>query len=313
MIADLIEEGSPVFDEGKLEARARVIMQGVPPPKMCSYFTLPLVLLCAWTSLGHAEEAKPGPTMPGVVVTLWSKGTMPGQAASGPERAMPARGDNVLRLTDISEPSFTVYKVAADKPAPAVIICPGGGYGILAYDKEGTEVAAWLNSLGITGIVLKYRVPKNQEGAFQDIQRAMWLVRHRATEWNIARDRIGVMGFSAGGHLAARLSTHGGPASYPRLDEADAQPLRPNFAILVYPAYLDQGMVGLVNTKTAPTFIAHADDDKTFVKGSKVYHEALVAAKVPNTFFRVATGGHGHGLRSDKEIKAWPEQCQAWL
>ena len=84
-------------------------------------------------------------------------------------------------------------------------------------------------------------------------------------------------------------------------------------AILVYPAYLDQGMVGLVNTKTAPTFIAHADDDKTFIKGSKVYHEALVAAKVPNTFFRVTTGGHGHGLRSDKEIKAWPEQCQAWL
>ena len=115
--------------------------------------TLSLVLLCGWTTLSHAEAAKPGPTMPGVVVTLWPKGAMPGQAATGPERAMPARGDNVLRLTDISEPSFTVYKVAADKPTPAVIICPGGGYGILAYDKEGTEVAAWLNSLGITGIV----------------------------------------------------------------------------------------------------------------------------------------------------------------
>ena len=276
-------------------------------------FTLPLVLLCAWTSLGHAEEAKPGPTMPGVVVTLWSKGTMPGQAATGLERAMPARGDNVLRLTDISEPSFTVYKVAADKPTPAVIICPGGGYGILAYDKEGTEVAAWLNSLGITGIVLKYRVPKNQDGAFQDIQRAMWLVRHRATEWNIARDRVGVMGFSAGGHLAARLSTHGGPATYPRLDDADDQSLRPNFALLVYPAYLDQGLTKLVDAKTAPTFIAHAEDDKSYIKGSKAYHESLLAAKVPTQFFKVATGGHGHGLRSEKEIKAWPDQCQTWL
>ena len=288
-------------------------MKGAPPPKMRRCFTLPLVLLCAWTSLGHAEEAKPGPTMPGVVVTLWSKGTMPGQAATGPERAMPARGDNVLRLTDISEPSFTVYKVAADKPTPAVIICPGGGYGILAYDKEGTEVAAWLNSLGITGIVLKYRVPKNQDGAFQDIQRAMWLVRQRATEWNIARDRVGVMGFSAGGHLAARLSTLTGPATYPRLDDADDQPIRPNFALLVYPAYLDQGLTKLVDAKTAPTFIAHAEDDKSYIKGSKVYHESLLAAKVPTQFFKVATGGHGHGLRSEKEIKAWPDQCRDWL
>jgi len=275
--------------------------------------TLPCLLLSAATLVCQAEEAKPGPTMPGVVVSLWSKGAMPGQAAAGPERAMPARGDNVLRLTDISDPSFTVYKVAAEKPTPAVIICPGGGYGILAYDKEGTEVAAWLNSLGITGIVLKYRVPKNQDGAFQDIQRAIRIVRQRSTEWNIARDRVGAMGFSAGGHLAARLSTLAGPATYPRLDVADDQPLRPDFAILVYPAYLDQGMVGLVNAKTAPTFIAHAEDDKTFIKGSKVYHEALVAAKVSTTFFKVATGGHGHGLRSEKEIKAWPDQCQTWL
>jgi acetyl esterase/lipase len=274
---------------------------------------LPCLLLTAATLICHAEEAKPGPTMPGVVVSLWPKGTMPGQAAAGPERAMPARGDDVLRLTDISEPSFTVYKVAADKPTPAVIICPGGGYGILAYDKEGTEVAAWLNSLGITGIVLKYRVPKNQDGAFQDIQRTIRIVRQRSTEWNIARDRVGAIGFSAGGHLAARLSTLGGPATYPRLDEADDRTLRPNFAILVYPAYLDQGLTKLVDAQTAPTFIAHAEDDKNYIKGSKVFHESLLAAKVPNTFFKVATGGHGHGLRSEKEIKAWPEQCRDWL
>jgi acetyl esterase/lipase len=276
-------------------------------------YSLILLLLCVTACKGHAEEAKPGPTMPGVVVSLWPKGTMPSQAAAGPERAMPARGDNVLRLTDISEPSFTVYKVAADKPTPAVIICPGGGYGILAYDKEGTEVAAWLNSLGITGIVLKYRVPKNQDGAFQDIQRTIRIVRQRSTEWNIARDRVGTMGFSAGGHLAARLSTLGGPATYPRVDEADDQPLKPDFAILVYPAYLDQGLTKLVDAKTAPTFIAHAEDDKSYIKGSKVYHESLLAAKVSTTFYKVATGGHGHGLRSEKEIKAWPDQCRNWL
>ena len=253
------------------------------------------------------------PSVPGVVVTLWPKGGMPGQAGPGPERTLPARGDHVVRLTDISEPSFTVYKAAATKPTPAVIICPGGGYGGLAYNKEGTEVAAWLNTLGITGVVLKYRVPKNQEGAYQDIQRAIRIVRQRASEWNIAPDRVGAMGFSAGGHLAARLSTVGGPATYPRIDEADDQPLRPDFALLVYPAYLDQGLPKLVDAKTAPTFLAHAEDDKGFIKGSKLYHEALVTAKVPNDFFRVATGGHGHGLRSEKEIKAWPEKGEAWL
>lgn len=269
--------------------------------------------LCALARPIRAEEAKPVPSGPGVVVALWPKGAMPGQAVPGSERTLPARGDQVVRLTDISEPSFTVYKAAATKPTPAVIICPGGGYGGLAYNKEGTEVAAWLNTLGITGIVLKYRVPKNQEGAYQDIQRAMRLVRQRAPEWNIARDRVGAMGFSAGGHLAARLSTLGGPATYARIDEADDQPLRPDFAVLVYPAYLDQGLPKLVDARTSPTFIAHAEDDKGFIKGSKLYHEALVTAKVPNDFFRVATGGHGHGLRSEKEIKAWPERAEAWL
>ena len=269
--------------------------------------------LCALPHLGRAEEAKPVPSVPGVVVTLWPKGGMPGQAGPGPERTLPARGDHVVRLTDISEPSFTVYKAATTKPTPAVIICPGGGYGGLAYNKEGTEVAAWLNTLGITGVVLKYRVPKNQEGAYQDIQRAIRIVRQRASEWNIAPDRVGAMGFSAGGHLAARLSTLGGPATYPRIDEADDQPLRPDFALLVYPAYLDQGLPKLVDAKTAPTFIAHAEDDKSYIKGSKAYHESLLAAKVPTQFFKVATGGHGHGLRSEKEIKAWPDQCRDWL
>ena len=261
----------------------------------------------------YAETAKPEPKSPGIVVTLWPKGAMPGQAGKGTERILPARGDAVVRLTDICEPSFTVYQADSAKPAPAVIVSPGGGYGGLAYNKEGTEVAAWLNSLGITGVVLKYRVPNNRDGAFQDIQRTIRIVRHRATEWKIDRARVGVMGFSAGGHLAARLSTVGGPATYPRIDEADDQPLRPDFALLVYPAYLDQGLPKLVDAKTAPTFLAHAEDDKGFIKGSKLYHEALVTAKVPNDFFRVATGGHGHGLRSEKEIKAWPEKGEAWL
>ena len=265
------------------------------------------------TTLPAAEIPQPAPRGPGIVVSLWPKDGVPAPTTQGPEKALPSRGDDVLRLTAISEPSFTVYPAQSAQPAPAVIICPGGGYSILAYDKEGTELAAWLNTLGITGVVLKYRVPNNREGAFQDIQRAIRIVRHRAAEWNIAKDRVGVMGFSAGGHLSARLSVFAGPATYPRVDAADDQPLRPDFAILGYPAYLDQGMVPQVDAKTAPTFIAQAVDDKKFIVGTDAYFAALKETKGPHAFFRCATGGHGHGLRSDKEAKAWPDKCQAWL
>lgn len=275
--------------------------------------SLTTALLLGALPVCYAETAKPEPKGPGIVVTLWPKGAMPGQAGKGTERTLPARGDAVVRLTDICEPSFTVYHADSAKPAPAVIVSPGGGYGGLAYNKEGTEVAAWLNSLGITGVVLKYRVPNNRDGAFQDIQRTIRIVRHRATEWKIDRARVGVMGFSAGGHLSARLSVFAGPATYARLDAADDEPLRPDFAVLGYPAYLDEGLVPLVDARTSPTFIAHAEDDKRFIKGSDAYFAALKGTKTPHAFFRCATGGHGHGLRSEKDVKVWPEQCQAWL
>ena len=271
-----------------------------------------VALICAVSS-SAAESAKPEPKATGIVVSLWPQGAMPGEAGKGKERALPARGDGVVRLTDISEPLFTVYQAESAGPAPAVIISPGGGYGGLAYNKEGTEVAAWLNTLGITGVVLKYRVPNNRDGAFQDIQRAIRLVRQRAAEWNIDRARVGVMGFSAGGHLSARLSVHSGPATYARIDATDDQPLRPDFAVLGYPAYLDEGLVPLVDGQTAPTFIAHAEDDKRFIKGSDAYFAALKGTKTPHDFFRCATGGHGHGLRSEKDVKVWPDKCRDWL
>lgn len=272
------------------------------------------ILCIVFCAPAWAEEPVPTATVP-----LWPKDKMPGNCSQGPEKAMPARGDSVIRLTDINEPTITVFKAPkADKPTPAVIICPGGGYSILAFNKEGTEVAAWLNTIGITGIVLKYRVPNNRDGAFQDIQRAMRLVRHRAADWNISPQHIGVMGFSAGGHLSARLSTNADQSAYPNLDDADKEKLRPDFAILVYPAYLNEGPGKIspalpVNDKTPPTFIVHAEDDKSFIAGSKVYHAALQQAKVPNEFFHCATGGHGHGLRSDQAVGAWPKKCQEWL
>jgi len=269
-----------------------------------------------WIGVGMPSRA--GETA-AEVVALWKDGKMPGHGAAGSEKELPARGDNVVRLTDISDPTITVFRArGVGKATPAVIICPGGGYNLLAYNKEGSEVAAWLNSIGITGIVLKYRVPGNQDGAFQDLQRAVRMVRHNASAWNIAADRVGVMGFSAGGHLCARLSTNADQASYLSLDGVDEEKFRPDFAVLIYPAYLSRVAGKLaadlpVSGRTPPTFIVHTEDDRSLVAGSKVYHAALEAAQVANEFFLCATGGHGYGLRSDKEVGVWPEKCRQWL
>jgi acetyl esterase/lipase len=279
------------------------------------------VLCIASVTSVQAQQPAPVQTAATLTQPLWPTGKMPGHGPKegAVEHALPSRGDNVLRITDINEPTIAVFKApGATKATPAVIISPGGAYGILCIDKEGTEIATWLNSIGITGVVLKYRVPNNQDGAFQDIQRAIRLVRENAAKWNIAPTRVGVMGFSAGGHLCARLSTNSEKSTYPKIDGTDEQNLRPDFAILIYPAYLAQvpGKLsgGLpVTAKTPPTFMVHTEDDKSFVAGTKLYQTALETAKVPNEFFLCAEGGHGYGLRSKGEVSVWPKRCQAWL
>ena len=196
----------------------------------------------------------------------------PGNVSGKLETELPARGDDVRRITDVQQPTITLFPAAStNQSSPAVIICPGGGYGILAIDKEGTEVAGWLNRIGITAVLLKYRVPQNREGAFLDAQRAIRLVRQHVKEWNIASQRVGMIGFSAGGHLTARLSTGYEQPAYPEVDAADQQSCRPDFAMLIYPAYLadKQGKLAselVVTPQTPPTFLIHTKDDKTFVK-----------------------------------------------
>lgn len=251
-------------------------------------------------------------------VDVWPEGKMPGRGAKEPEADRPPKGDNVRRITNVSRPTLTVFpapKTAA--PAPAVIVCPGGGYSYVVYDKEGTDVAAWLNSNGITALVLKYRVPNNREGALQDVQRALSLARTRAAEWNIDTKRLGVMGFSAGGNLAAKASTLFDQRAYTAVDAVDQQSSRPDFAVLVYPAYLEkEGRVSPdLNLKAniPPTLIVTTEDDKTFVNGSKLYHAALDEAKAPNEFLLYPTGGHGYGLRSEKDVRVWPQAALVWL
>jgi acetyl esterase/lipase len=249
-------------------------------------------------------------------VDIWPQGKMPGRAATGPELDNPA--NNVHRITNVSRPTLTLFPAPRKGGrAPAMIVCPGGGYSYVSFDKEGTEIAAWLNANGITALVLKYRVPDNREGALQDLQRALSLARTHAAEWNIDRKRLGVIGFSAGGNLGAKVSTLFDARAYTTIDSVDRQRCRPDYVVLVYPAYLDKdGQVAPdlnLKAKIPPTLIISTEDDKNYVAGCKLYHAALDAAKVPNEFLLYASGGHGYGLRSDKDVRVWPQAALAWL
>jgi acetyl esterase/lipase len=199
-----------------------------------------------------------------------------------------------------------------------MIVSPGGGYGYTVIDKEGTEIAAWLNSYGFNALVLKYRTPNNRAGALQDAQRALSLARARAAEWNLDPQRLGIIGFSAGGNLAAKASTRFDERSYAAIDAVDEQSCRPDFAVLVYPAYLDDkdGHVSPdlnVNADVPPTLIVHSEDDQNYVPGSKLYAAALDAAKRPQEFLLYPTGGHGYGLHCERDARAWPNAAIAWL
>lgn len=253
------------------------------------------------------------------VVNVWPEGKMPGQGAKAPESEV-KRKDGFQRITNVSTPTLTLFqaKRADDSHAPAIIVCPGGGYSYCVMDKEGSEIAAWLNKHGISALVLKYRTPNNREGALQDVQRAICLTRANAAEWKIDPKRLGVIGFSAGGNLAAKASAPVETRSYTALDAIDKQSPRPDFAILVYPAYLDDKaghVAGDLNLKAGipPTLIVHSEDDKTHVVGSKVYHDALNTAKIAHEFKLYPTGGHGYGLRCERDAKVWPEDALKWL
>jgi acetyl esterase/lipase len=260
---------------------------------------------------------------PAVVLPIWPEAVTRAAAAKLKEKVLKPTGDGVYRPTNIAVPTIAVYPApgAADgAPAPAMLICPGGGYKHLAYNKEGSEVAQWLNTLGITGVVLKYRVPDDRTAAFQDAQRAMSLIRQHAKEWNINPERVGFIGFSAGGHLGARLSTDFNRRSYTPVDEADARSCRPDFAVIMYPAYLvKEGNAALteelpVSPQTPPSFIVQTQDDIWHVENSLCYALALRRAGVQAELHLYPIGGHGYALRPCKyAVGGWAGQCRTWL
>lgn len=281
-------------------------------------FCVLATILCC-TSLLHAAEPP--------VIDVWP-GPAPGERADiGAEKFQDPKPDEkkkVARLMNVSHPTLTLF--APENPnGTAVVICPGGGYNILAWDLEGTEVAEWLNKQGVTALVLKYRVPtrandKEHHLQLADAQRAMSIVRSRAKELKLDADKIGILGFSAGGHLAAMTSLHSDTRKYDKLDAIDDVSCRPDFAVLVYPAYLtNKEQTELtaevtVNEKTPPMFLAHAADDPVTPLSSVLLFAALKRAKVPAELHVYATGGHGYGLRTDNSTAAnWPLRCEEWL
>lgn len=261
---------------------------------------------------------------------LWPR-EVPGETDFKPpspnSKSKAPKNDGTLRLSLVTEPTLTLFRAPASQAnGAAVLICPGGGYNILAFDKEGTEVAQWLNSLGVTAAVLKYRVPRRNKDTphaapLQDAQRGLRLLRHHAVDWEIDPNRVGILGFSAGGHLTVMAGTHWDETTYPKQDAADELSCRPDFMIPIYPAYLgDERKPGPVSPlarvtrETPPAFIAVTNDDLLRGMNAALFYIDLKKANVPAELHIYTKGGHGYGLRpSENPVHTWPQRCEEWL
>ena len=262
-----------------------------------------------------------------------------GPEVAGPVTNHPVAGRSWIYVSNVSRPTITVYSPTGKNTGAAIIVFPGGGYQVLAIDLEGTEACDWLTTKGITCVLLKYRVPHtgplwDQElgyyrntktsMALQDAQRSMGLVRSRAAEWGINPHKIGVLGFSAGGHMAAALSTHFDRRLYPAVDAADKVSCRPDFAVALYPGHLSLAANSIalnpdirthITPQTPPTFLLQDEDDHVDrVEDSLSYYFALKKAGVPVEMHLYPQGGHAFGLRRTKfPVTAWPQLVETWL
>lgn len=272
------------------------------------------------------------PSAEHLTLPLWPKGAPGQQTSKGPEADTTTAKDRlvaekrVIRIGNVSVPTLTLYKPVVRNNGTAVVVFPGGSYKILAIDLEGTEVCDWLASIGVTCVLVKYRVPDTgpypkSAAALQDAQRALGLVRSHATEWQIDPKRIGVLGFSAGAHLSAALSTHFDKRLYDPIDAADQLSCRPDFAVIIYPGYLalvEQNFAPNpeihVTEQTPPSFIVQAEDDPVHVENATVYFLELKNARVHAELHIYAEGGHGYGLRhTELPVTTWPQSVETWL
>lgn len=223
--------------------------------------------------------------------------------------------DDILRIQQMPVPTLQKFPVVKSPKGKVVIVCPGGGYQILAVNHEGTEIAQWLNALGYTAYVLRYRVPDNREGALQDVQRAIRIARAENPD-----KQVGVMGFSAGASLTARAATRFQSPSYTATDETDTQSARPDFAALIYPAYMDEGehhtlTPELTITEQTPPFFVFQTADDRYGNSALVISQALRNHKIPVQLHIYEKGGHGYGLRANlaEAASKWPKLMEEWL
>ncbi|MCB2379948.1 alpha/beta hydrolase [Hymenobacter sp. BT635] len=293
-------------------------------------------------ALTLALVAAPALLFAQATVSLYS-GTIPNSIATNLQESSITLANGGVRISNVVQPTLQVFRPAKDKAnGTAIVICPGGGYTRLSIDSEGTDVAKRLNEMGVTAFVLKYRLPNDQSqpdkttASLLDAQQALRLVRQRATEYGINSSRVGIMGFSAGGHLASTAGTHFAP---PAGDTKDNPSVRPDFLVLLYPviSFTDslahagsrERLLGTaptpeqirlysneqqVTSLTPPTFLVHAADDKTVkVQNSLRFYEACLRAGVPVEMHLYPKGGHGFGLHNKTTKDNWPERLQNWL
>jgi acetyl esterase/lipase len=292
-----------------------------------------LLALSSLTFIGISAAQQSWQPAPGhFTLNLWPNGAPGAQTTAAAEidtttpKDYLVAGKPIVRLTNVSIPTITLYQPKSNPSGTAVVVFPGGAYRILAIDLEGTEVCDWLNSINVTCVLLKYRVPNSgpypkSSAALQDAQRAVGMVREHAAEWHIDPHHIGVLGFSAGGHLSAALSTHFDQRLYDSVDSADQQSCRPDFAVIIYPGYLALSEQNFapnpdihVTDQTPSTFLLQSEDDPVHVESATVYFQELKNAKVPAELHIYAEGGHGYGLRrTDKPVTHWPDLVETWL
>lgn len=302
-------------------------------------FALCFAFACGGLSAQQTAAWQPSPGH--TQVPIWPAKPPDSQPGKEPEFALSSgtsflvAGESATEVDNVTQPTMTVYSPKEKNTGAAFIVFPGGGFYVLAIDLEGSEACDWLTSKGITCVLLKYRVPDSGPHgdagrqrypkapmALEDAQRTLGLIRFHAAEYHIDPNKIGVLGFSAGGYLVADISTNFAKRAYPPVDEADKVSCRPDFAVTIYPGHLQASSNGLglnpkihVSRETPPTFLLQAEDDHVDnVNDSLVYYIALKNAGVPAEIHLYAQGGHAFGLRRTKfPITGWPQLVETWL
>ena len=257
---------------------------------------------------------------------LWPEGKIPLYKDVGPEAAMPTT-DDIVRFANVSVPTITFVKaLSSDGPSPAVLICPGGGYTYVTWGHEGAETAQWFKRNGVSAFILKYRCPKQRDAAFADAQRAHSYIRAHAADFNVDPAKLGIIGYSAGANLAARVSTNHARRGYEAVDDTDNVSCRPDWAMVIYPwALIEDTPKGeppslklraefMVDKTVPPTFIVQTQDDGCKVQNAIAYYNALTCAGIKAEMHLFDNGGHGYGMRvRGKPTDCWPDLAETWL